>query len=140
MAQFVNYKKRGITLPPGCKDLIDVMAPSRRRTKAHVGASGFPPFEIKEDRFSTAGLEYSYGQRCTSGIAPGQFPCGGGEEVVHSSPFAFQGLSGAFRPANALQKKFTKNRIWEMPRTIALTVRNWFRGWRFFRNGYWYGS
>jgi len=25
MSQFVNYKKRGLTLPPGCKDLSDVL-------------------------------------------------------------------------------------------------------------------
>ena len=56
MAQFVNYKKRGITLPAGCKDLIDVLGPSRRQTKAHVATCGFPPLEIKEERFPTAGL------------------------------------------------------------------------------------
>ena len=28
MSKFVNYKKRGVALPPGCKDLIDVLKPS----------------------------------------------------------------------------------------------------------------
>jgi hypothetical protein len=27
MSQFVNYKKRGVTLPKGCKNLMDVMPP-----------------------------------------------------------------------------------------------------------------
>jgi len=56
MAQFVNYKKRAFTLPSGCKDLIDVLAPSRRQTKVNVGTGGFPPLEITEERFPTAGL------------------------------------------------------------------------------------
>ena len=30
MSKFVNYKKRGITLPPGCKDLIELLEPQRR--------------------------------------------------------------------------------------------------------------
>jgi hypothetical protein len=29
MSEFVNYHKRGIELPPGCKDLIDVLAVTR---------------------------------------------------------------------------------------------------------------
>ena len=35
MSGFVNYKKRSITLPAGCKDLVDVLArPLRRRKDA----------------------------------------------------------------------------------------------------------
>ncbi|HZR18676.1 MAG TPA: hypothetical protein VFE51_15395 [Verrucomicrobiae bacterium] len=30
MNEFVNFKKRGITLPPGCKDLIDLLQRSSR--------------------------------------------------------------------------------------------------------------
>ncbi|MEI6784478.1 MAG: hypothetical protein WCQ21_26590 [Verrucomicrobiota bacterium] len=32
MGDFVNYKKRSVSLPPGCKDLIDVLSrrPERR--------------------------------------------------------------------------------------------------------------
>lgn len=56
MAQFVNYKKRTFTLPSGCKDLIEVLAPSRRNTKGRSADAGLPPLEIKEDRFPTAGL------------------------------------------------------------------------------------
>ena len=29
MSEFVNYKKRGVTLPNGCKDLIDVLQPQK---------------------------------------------------------------------------------------------------------------
>src|SRR5262245_61663673 len=56
MSQFVNYKKRGFALPPGCKDLIDVLAPSRRQRKVQMKTGSFPPLEIKEERFPTAGL------------------------------------------------------------------------------------
>lgn len=56
MAQFVNYKKRGCTLPPGCKDLIDVLKLSRRRTKGHILTGGFQPLKIREQEFPTAGL------------------------------------------------------------------------------------
>ena len=31
MNEFVNFKKRGITLPPGCKDLIDLLQRSSSR-------------------------------------------------------------------------------------------------------------
>lgn len=55
MAQFVNYKKRSFTLPPGCKNLIDVLEPSRRQTKGHTATGGFQPLEIREERFPTAG-------------------------------------------------------------------------------------
>jgi hypothetical protein len=64
MAQFVNYGKRGFTLPPGCKDLIDVLVPTRRTRGA---PSNLKPFynqandfadcvRVKVDRFPEAGL------------------------------------------------------------------------------------
>src|SRR6266568_946681 len=31
MSEFVNYNKRGITLPPGCKDLSDLLKPKGLR-------------------------------------------------------------------------------------------------------------
>src|SRR2546429_5788090 len=31
MAEFVNYNKRGVTLPPGCKDLSDLFKPKGQR-------------------------------------------------------------------------------------------------------------
>ena len=33
MSDFVNYNKRSITLPPGCKDLIDVLPPNKAGAK-----------------------------------------------------------------------------------------------------------
>jgi hypothetical protein len=57
MAEFVNYKKRGFTLPSGCKDLIDVLVPSRRRSAVQMATGDFASLEIKEERFPTAGLE-----------------------------------------------------------------------------------
>jgi hypothetical protein len=32
MNEFVNFKKRGVTLPRGCKDLIDLLAPPVQQT------------------------------------------------------------------------------------------------------------
>jgi hypothetical protein len=34
MNEFVNFKKRGVTLPPGCKDLIDLLRPAAKATIA----------------------------------------------------------------------------------------------------------
>jgi hypothetical protein len=31
MCKFVNYKKRGVSLPPGCKELIDLIEPGKLR-------------------------------------------------------------------------------------------------------------
>ena len=56
MTQFVDYKKRSFTLPPGCKDLIDVLAPSRRRSKSPIATGSFRSPEIKVERFPTEGL------------------------------------------------------------------------------------
>ena len=33
MSDFVNYNKRSINLPPGCKDLIDIVRPMKARSK-----------------------------------------------------------------------------------------------------------
>ena len=38
MSDFVDFNKRSIDLPPGCKDLNDVLADGRKRTKAGVAA------------------------------------------------------------------------------------------------------
>ena len=44
MSKFVNFKKREIALPPGCKDLIDVLKPGRRvSSKYHVNIAGQHP-------------------------------------------------------------------------------------------------
>jgi len=36
MSKFVNYKKRNVELPPGCKDLVDVLRSRRRPDSAGV--------------------------------------------------------------------------------------------------------
>ncbi len=47
MAKFVHYKKRGIALPKGCKDLIDLLEPSKRgKLKELLG----PTPDIRETR------------------------------------------------------------------------------------------
>ena len=44
MSKFVNFKKREIALPPGCKDLIDVLKPGLRTSgKVHVNIAGQRP-------------------------------------------------------------------------------------------------
>src|SRR5437762_6456917 len=48
MAQFVNYKKRSFTLPPGCKDFIDVLEPSSRAIKGTVVSTGFQRPQVNE--------------------------------------------------------------------------------------------
>jgi hypothetical protein len=42
MSEFVNYQKRGIELPLGCKDLIDVLPPPR---EARIPAEGLAHIE-----------------------------------------------------------------------------------------------
>jgi len=44
MSQFVNYNKRSVQLPPGCKDLIDVFKPARLRKV--TGANATPHFPV----------------------------------------------------------------------------------------------
>lgn len=56
MSQFVNFNKRGFTLPPGCKDLIDLLAPPRKRVREKGGSQLFPPLRVLNERFATAGL------------------------------------------------------------------------------------
>lgn len=57
MSQFVNYRNRAVTLPPGCKDLIDVLAPSQK--EAHMVSYSTQMLgvkKVKKDRFPAAGL------------------------------------------------------------------------------------
>src|SRR5712692_5352872 len=56
MSQFVNYNKRGFTLPAGYKDLIDILELSRRRAEAHKASVSSRPLQIREEHFRTAGL------------------------------------------------------------------------------------
>lgn len=56
MSQFINYQKRGFALPSGCKDLIDVLEPSKRRTKSHGITGTFQSPQFREEHFPAAGL------------------------------------------------------------------------------------
>ncbi len=56
MNEFVNFKMRGVTLPPGCKDLIDLLAPTRQRARGKGSSQLFPPLEVQNERFASAGL------------------------------------------------------------------------------------
>ena len=48
MAKFVNYKKRNVTLPAGCKDLIDLLEPGKRR-KATELLGPHPNMKVMRD-------------------------------------------------------------------------------------------
>jgi len=49
MADFVNYNKREVTLPAGCKDLIDVLRPREGKPAGRRAESGIGPLsEIAE--------------------------------------------------------------------------------------------
>ena len=53
MAKFVNYKKRGIALPKGCKDLIDLLEPGKReKLKELVGPTPVMR-ETRNDSFTS---------------------------------------------------------------------------------------
>ncbi|HZR18677.1 MAG TPA: hypothetical protein VFE51_15400 [Verrucomicrobiae bacterium] len=56
MSQFVNFKKRGFTLPPGCKNLIDVLKPTLQQGKAGFTSEALAPFGIQKERFPSSGL------------------------------------------------------------------------------------
>src|SRR5262245_59742145 len=56
MSQFVNFNKRGFGLPSGCKDLMDVLAPARKKKKARSVPEAFAPLQIHKERFPSSGL------------------------------------------------------------------------------------
>jgi hypothetical protein len=56
MAKLVNYKKRGFTLPPGCKNLMDVLERPRRQTKEPGFSAVAPALVVKEEHFPSGGL------------------------------------------------------------------------------------
>src|SRR3954463_15524050 len=52
MNPFVNPKKRGAALPPGCKDLIDLLEPGKRREPKELAAA-IPDVRLsRDDSFS----------------------------------------------------------------------------------------
>ncbi|SPE55066.1 hypothetical protein SBV1_2030019 [Verrucomicrobia bacterium] len=63
MAQFVNYKKRSIDLPPGCKDLMDVLNPASRRSP--TGWLAGKRLELVKHEEHSAGLLSDIGKHLT---------------------------------------------------------------------------
>ena len=62
MAKFVNYKKRSVTLPPGCKNLGDLLQPHgkpNQRPSIHVGSipSESPPTVTRSESFEGSLLD-----------------------------------------------------------------------------------
>ncbi len=55
MARFVNYQKRGVELPPGCKDLIDVLK-GKWKAKADNVFAGKWEAVPKPDLFPSGGI------------------------------------------------------------------------------------
>jgi hypothetical protein len=55
MARFVNYQKRGVELPPGCKDLIDVLK-GKRKAKKPGGLAGTWKPAPESDLFPSGGI------------------------------------------------------------------------------------
>src|SRR5437773_4103400 len=57
MGEFVNYKKRSVELPPGCKDLMDVLLKtSTRKTSLPITTRWVPV--PKPERIAAHGLDH----------------------------------------------------------------------------------
>lgn len=56
MSQFVNFNKRSVTLPAGCKDLIDLLAPTGYKGKPSSSMEAFASLELHKEHFSSSGL------------------------------------------------------------------------------------
>ena len=56
MARLVNYGKRSISLPAGCKDLFDVLQPSKRKVSGPGLSAALRRPVCKHDRFPTTGF------------------------------------------------------------------------------------
>ncbi len=55
MARFVNYQKRGVELPPGCKDLIDVLKGNAKAKAPGAFAGNWVPLP-KPDLYPSGGI------------------------------------------------------------------------------------
>ena len=55
MARFVNYQKRGVELPPGCKDLIDVLKRKQKAEGPGAFAGNWEPMP-NADFFPSGGI------------------------------------------------------------------------------------
>ncbi len=56
MSQFVNFNKRSVTLPAGCKDLIDLLAPTGKQRKPSSSVEPFAAVELHKEHFPSSGL------------------------------------------------------------------------------------
>jgi hypothetical protein len=52
MSQFIDYKKRSVTLPPGCKDLIDLLRPPRPPKSGAVASREEKPTVTRGESFN----------------------------------------------------------------------------------------
>jgi hypothetical protein len=57
MGKFVNYKKRSIALPPGCKDLVDVLWKASHHKSSDPIAARWVPVP-KPERIATNGQDH----------------------------------------------------------------------------------
>lgn len=58
MSKFVNLNKRSVSLPPGCKDLVDVLQPKRECSESFaVDFAGKPPKSIVQVTARLTSLE-----------------------------------------------------------------------------------
>lgn len=53
MSEFVNYNKRSINLPPGCKDLIDVLRPAKASKTPAIPVPGVSMSEVETGTLSS---------------------------------------------------------------------------------------
>jgi len=51
MSKFVNFKKRSVSLPVGCKDLVDLLEPAHRRKATELFASDSNLRATRDDSF-----------------------------------------------------------------------------------------
>src|SRR5689334_4841299 len=57
MNDFVNYKHRGVELPQGCKDFIDVLSTKQSSSNA-PSSSGRSDFSLKNEHVTVGGLAH----------------------------------------------------------------------------------
>jgi hypothetical protein len=57
MEEFIDYKKRGVELPPGCKDLIDVLHRRAQQEASEAASCHWVPVP-KTERIEERGLDH----------------------------------------------------------------------------------
>jgi hypothetical protein len=57
MTEFFDYKKRGVELPPGCKDLMDVLHRKAEQEAAEAASGHWVPVP-KPDRIEERGMDH----------------------------------------------------------------------------------